>query len=510
MYYDLYQSIAQIKDPNQANLNLLKSNIDINDVNYESLFTNFIGKNYYLLFAKDELNNNVKQLNYYADTDISLYKSSSFVFSPDYYVNCGAVDSDTGNIFIGGSFKKFTAPAPTGSVLVLTLPGISDRGTGYSVNDVLTINGGDNNATVRITATGSGGYMTSYTLTSSGSGYYAGFTSTSGGTGTGANVVITVNASDPTGYFVKTNSDLSVLDNNFSASINGGVACVHISGSVVYIGGDFTTVNGVSRQRFAALNKNTGELLNISATANGALYSITSSGNTLYVGGLFTTISGSSRNRIAALNATNGNVLPWNPNVGSTVNHICLSGSNVYFGGQFTTVSGSTRNRVACVDATTGQLKEWNPSVNTTNSTIYRLYHYNDNIFICGNYNNISGSTRNGLSSVNKDTGNVSSFDNFSASSVTELKINNNFMYIGGVFSTFSSSYSGIMSSSRIAILNLSNFSGTSVSLTSTFSSPQIILPYTKDDLFVGGLGNIYGNKYGFKLSTSSSINNFK
>jgi hypothetical protein len=76
------------------------------------------------------------------------------------------------------------------------------------------------------------------------------------------------------------------------------------------------------------------------------------SGSTVYLGGEFTTINNSStvRNRAAAVDTTTGTATSWNPNANNTVHAIAVSGSTVYLGGDFTTINGSTtRNRAAAI-----------------------------------------------------------------------------------------------------------------------------------------------------------------
>ena len=68
------------------------------------------------------------------------------------------------------------------------------------------------------------------------------------------------------------------------------------------------------------------------------------SGSTVYVGGEFTTIGGQARNDLAALDASSGLATAWDPNAGdpsySTVYALAVSGSTVYAGGNFTSIGG--------------------------------------------------------------------------------------------------------------------------------------------------------------------------
>jgi len=69
---------------------------------------------------------------------------------------------------------------------------INVAGTGYSVNDVLTISSGNGDGTVTVTTIGGGGVIQALSLSANGTGYTTGTAiATTGGTGTGAKVNIT-------------------------------------------------------------------------------------------------------------------------------------------------------------------------------------------------------------------------------------------------------------------------------------------------------------------------------
>ena len=85
-------------------------------------------------------------------------------------------------------------------------------------------------------------------------------------------------------------------------------------GSRLYIGGDFTSVNGVQRLRAAALDPVTGALIgSFAPRMNAAVRAITASGGTVWMGGTFTGVGTASRSRLAAVSAADGSLLPWAP-----------------------------------------------------------------------------------------------------------------------------------------------------------------------------------------------------
>ena len=148
---------------------------------------------------------------------------------------------------------------------------------------------------------------------------------------------------------------------------NGTVWAIAASKGVVYLGGQFTSVrppgsapgsNEVARTRLAALNASTGALVTtFNHNINGTVFSLATSpdGNTLYAGGDFTTVDGVARNRIAAFNTATGALTSWAPNVGARVAAIAVSPTGVYIAGAFTSAGGRSVQRVAQLNPTTGQ-----------------------------------------------------------------------------------------------------------------------------------------------------------
>ena len=94
---------------------------------------------------------------------------------------------------------------------------------------------------------------------------------------------------------------------------------------------------------------------------NGPVRALALTGSTLYLGGQFQNINGAlaallkPRNNLAAVDATTGLGLPWDPNADGRVNALAFGGDTVFAGGEFATVNGSTsRLRLAAFDVQTG------------------------------------------------------------------------------------------------------------------------------------------------------------
>jgi Domain of unknown function (DUF5122) beta-propeller len=145
----------------------------------------------------------------------------------------------------------------------------------------------------------------------------------------------------------------------FAPTTDGTVRTMATDGASLYIGGDFTMVNGQPRNHLAKLNLDgslqnfTHGAVNVPKTVRDLLVV----GNTLYLVGDFGMVNGTVRKRAAAIDKTSGDLLPFNPNLGGKAYAVAAYGSTIYLGGNFLTVGGTTRNYLAAVDATSGALQ---------------------------------------------------------------------------------------------------------------------------------------------------------
>ena len=102
-------------------------------------------------------------------------------------------------------------------------------------------------------------------------------------------------------YDIRTGNPIS----NFSHSLNAQALTITASpdGSRVYIGGDFTTVDGAARNHVAAFDTATGALDTAFApNVSNEVKALAASANTLYIGGGYGSVNGSGRNNLAAVN----------------------------------------------------------------------------------------------------------------------------------------------------------------------------------------------------------------
>ncbi len=111
------------------------------------------------------------------------------------------------------------------------------------------------------------------------------------------------------------NMSTGLIDTAFRPSFNGGVSAVEASpdGTKLFVGGTFSSVSGVARQKVASLNLTTGVPVAAFASTkstNNAVNALAATNSTLYVGGKFSRINGTLMTGLAALSASTGDVDP--------------------------------------------------------------------------------------------------------------------------------------------------------------------------------------------------------
>lgn len=167
---------------------------------------------------------------------------------------------------------------------------------------------------------------TVYALAAAGSTVYAGGTFSSiGGQARGNIAALSVATGKPTAW---------------NPNTTGTIQTLAVSGSTVYAGGSFSKIGGQARAGLAALDAATGQATPwnpdtrdeyLSMTIQPRIDFIKVSGSTVYVSGDFNRIGGQERDKFAALDAVTGLATPWNPGTkGNSSGPLAVAGTTVY------------------------------------------------------------------------------------------------------------------------------------------------------------------------------------
>ncbi|UWX97977.1 DNRLRE domain-containing protein [Arthrobacter zhaoxinii] len=202
---------------------------------------------------------------------------------------------------------------------------------------------------------------------------------------------------------------------------NGIAWAMAEANGVMYVGGTFTQVRppgtaaGNSQSRaavnFAAFDAYTGTPTSCALSFTGGTgatvraMDVSPDGRRLYVGGNFTTVNGVAANRLAAINLPNCTVdTSFRPGtVNSTVRTVAATADAVYFGGDFTTVNGTARNRFAAV-GTTGSLLPWAPAADGVGRALDVPAGRNV-VLVSGDFSTVNGAESRAMAVVDKASG---------------------------------------------------------------------------------------------------------
>jgi len=224
----------------------------------------------------------------------------------------------------------------------------------------------------------------------------------------------------------------------------------------ILVGGSFTSINGTGRASIARLN-NDGTLDNsflasgVGANAPVFTLAVQSDGKIL-IGGDFTTFNGTSRNRFARLNS-DGTLDTAFLSTGTGANDQVLalalqSDGKVLVGGAFTSVNSATRNRLARLntDGTLDTAFLFNAA--GANYSVRAIAVQSDGrVVIAGEFGNYNGTYRGNIARLKPDGSLDETFINFNSGAngrVNALALQTDGKIIaGGVFSTVNDAVRG-------------------------------------------------------------------
>lgn len=250
----------------------------------------------------------------------------------------------------------------------------------------------------------------------------------------------------------KARNNVAALDaagtaTGFDPDPNGVVVALGVSGSAVYLGGHFSSVGGVVRRSLAALRACDGSVTGFDPNAGGIaagfipiVHALAVSGSTVYAGGYFGSIDGEPRASLAALDAEDGSATDWDPSPAygtnaAVIQTIAVGDATVYVAGVLTSIGGESRSNIAAVGAGDGVATAWDPSAN---SVVSALEVSGELVYAGGHFTDIGGQTRNKIAALRVSDGTATNWDPdlTPTGNVGALAVAGSTVYAGGGFAS--------------------------------------------------------------------------
>ncbi|MEM7657812.1 MAG: delta-60 repeat domain-containing protein [Bacteroidota bacterium] len=178
----------------------------------------------------------------------------------------------------------------------------------------------------------------------------------------------------PRNYLARLNADGSV--DSWNPSPNDQVRDLAWNDTMMFAAGSFTSIAGVNRDGLAAIQVNgqasdwNPEITGLFGLSAG-VSAIEVSADRIYLGGNFRQINGASRDRLAAFDRTTGELLPWRVPVDSSlistnigINQIRLRDENLFVSGLFSEINGTQTDNFAWIDAKSGLTQGLRTNIN--------------------------------------------------------------------------------------------------------------------------------------------------
>lgn len=194
----------------------------------------------------------------------------------------------------------------------------------------------------------------------------------------------------------------------------------------LFIGGDFTTYNGVTQNYLVKVkfNGDLDTLFNVGTKLNNAVNVVRVDENgKIYLGGEFTSYDGTTANRIIRLNPDGTKDAGFDNSTGfnGSVKDIQITAGGIYVGGAFTTYKGVAANRLIRLNPDGTKDTAF---VNTTGfdqGQVNKIVVSGTDIFCVGNFDSWKGSIASGAAKINNVGSLVVAFDSNPGSNVTPI-----------------------------------------------------------------------------------------
>ena len=190
---------------------------------------------------------------------------------------------------------------------------------------------------------------------------------------------------------------------------NGAVDVIASTATREFLGGSFTrmvnsqTHHQTRRVRIAALSRSTGALdKSFHARVNGTITALAVFNRKLFLGGDFTKVDGASRQHLAALRLSDGGLVPSHIQVNGPVLTLLHMGGRLYVGGAFNQAGGVTRSKLFAMGRKGGLVSDWPAQTASTDGGVYVLAAspHHDSVLVGGAFHHLVGQPRTFLGDI--------------------------------------------------------------------------------------------------------------
>lgn len=208
-------------------------------------------------------------------------------------------------------------------------------------------------------------------------------------------------------------------------------------GNTLYVGGEFDTVNGQPRENLAAVDADTGALIDsYNLPVNGPVNSIIVGNDRVYIGGKFGRVDSKPRFRLAATTLGGFLTTEWQPSVNDIVRDLTFAadGQTIFIGGKYTMINGVNQNTVARVSASNGTLDPWKipAGIMEDGMMAWDMVATSNRLYVA------TGASGSWAGAYALDNGNVGTelWDTHLPGNVQSLALTSNGLFVGGHFGT--------------------------------------------------------------------------
>jgi hypothetical protein len=256
-------------------------------------------------------------------------------------------------------------------------------------------------------------------------------------------------------HLARLSSDGALMD--WKSDVDGAINTIVIVGNVVYVGGSFQTVGGISRANIAALDLISAEVLGFAPSINGPVQALAATTSHIYIGGDFSSAAGAAHQNLAAVNPDSTNVSGWSADTDDDVRSLLLVDETLFVGGRFSTIAGTSRPFFAAITAFDGSIKGAFDA--QTDGAVLAMTVNDAELYIGGEFASLGGSARAFVGAVNLSDGTSTAWNPGADATVYALAVSSGLVYAGGEFSTFAGaarSHFAVVATADAALASLS------------------------------------------------------